>query len=506
MKKTRLISLLLVLVMCLGVLASCSGTDTVTQDGGDRVNGSWDGVDFGGQEVNFCISVNQYVECSFPAASVYTKGPDTAGSNEVAKEVLARNAAAQDTLGITINYSTKDLTYDKIHEDIRGIVQTSAKNSPDIYNNDMYGLSRAMIDGLLWNVKHPGDSVKNYFDFEAEGWYTEFMKGCTFDQEKVYLFAGDYFIDMIRMAWIVLVNNDLFEQNLKKMPTWCDDSVATFYDYIADGFWDYDALADISERVFTEGAGGLAGETEKSDTLVGFAMNHVTDWILSASSEVTLYYQDKADNYAPKVMQNIETYQKVADKYTAMEDTPGVYWEQEVKTSTDCFLQGNFLFAMSRLGEMESSVLREFDMSKGLIPVPKWNQNVQEEYHTVVHDQAEIGCILNTSKAYAAASALMQYLNEESGQVVYTYYEKGLKYKYNDDQNAREMMDIVRDSTDSPFGWQIGVLCQQLYTGTTPLHGMWIEESKTCSSTFGSEKDAYDNCMAKMIEKFAALQ
>ena len=161
---------------------------------------------------------------------------------------------------------------------------------------------------------------------------------------------------------------------------------------------------------------------------------------------------------------------------------------------------------MSRLGEMESSVLREFDMSKGLIPVPKWTQNVQEEYHTVVHDQAEIGCILNTSKAYAAASALMQYLNEESGQVVYTYYEKGLKYKYNDDQNAREMMDIVRDSTDSPFGWQIGVLCQQLYTGTTPLHGMWIEESKTCSSTFGSEKDAYDNCMAKMIEKFAALQ
>ena len=506
MKKTRIISLLLVLVLCLGVLASCGGTSEVQNDGGDRVNGSWDGVDFGGQQVNFCISINQYVECSFPAASVYTKGPDTAGSNEVAKEVLARNAAAQEQLGVTINYSTKDLTYDKIHEDIRAIVQTSAKNSPDIYNNDMYGLSRAMVDGLLWNVKNPGDDVKNYFDFEAEGWYTEFMKGCTFDQAKVYLFAGDYFIDMIRMAWIVLVNNDLFEQNLKKMPTWCDEGVTTFYDFIADGFWDLDALADISERVFTEGAGGLAGETEKTDNLVGFAMNHVTDWILSASSEVTLYYQDKANNYAPKVMQTIDTYQKVADKYTAMAETPGVYWEHEVKTSTDCFLQGNFLFAMSRLGEMESSVLRDFNMSKGLIPVPKWDYDYQEEYHTVVHDQAEVGCILNTAQAYSAASALMQYLNEESDQVVYTYYEKGLKYKYNDDANAREMMDIVRDSTDSPFGWQIGVLCQTLYTGSGSLHGMWIEESKTCASTFASEKDAYNDCMAKMIEKFAALQ
>jgi hypothetical protein len=161
---------------------------------------------------------------------------------------------------------------------------------------------------------------------------------------------------------------------------------------------------------------------------------------------------------------------------------------------------------MSRLGEMESAVLRDFYMAKGLVPVPKWDLDEQDEYHTVVHDQAEIGCILNTAQAYSAASALMQYLNEESDKVVYTYYEKGLKYKYNDDANAREMMDIVRAGTDSPFGWQIGVLCQQLYKGTGALHGMWIEESKTCASTFASEKDAYNDCMRQMIEKFAKLQ
>lgn len=146
------------------------------------------------------------------------------------------------------------------------------------------------------------------------------------------------------------------------------------------------------------------------------------------------------------------------------------------------------------------------EVAKGLIPTPKWDTYEQEEYHTIVHDQTEIGCILNTANAFSAASAYMQYLNEESDKVVYAYFEKGLKYKYNDDANSREMMDIVRESTDSPFDWQIGVLCQQLYTGTTPLHGMWIEESKTCASTFASEKDAYNDCVAKMIEKFAALQ
>ena len=108
-------------------------------------------------------------------------------------------------------------------------------------------------------------------------------------------------------------------------------------------------------------------------------------------------------------------------------------------------------------------------------------------------------------KIFSAASALMQFLNEESGAVVHAYYEKGLKYKYNDDKDARVMMDLVRETTDAPFGFQIGVVCQTLYTGSGTLHGMWIEESSTCASTFASEKDAYVDCMNQMIEKFKKL-
>ena len=89
------------------------------------------------------------------------------------------------------------------------------------------------------------------------------------------------------------------------------------------------------DRNHTHGTGGLAGVTEKTDNIVGFAMNHVTDWIMSAASETTLYYQDKEDGYKPKVMQSIDTYQKIANKYTEMADTVGVYWEHEVKTNAD---------------------------------------------------------------------------------------------------------------------------------------------------------------------------
>lgn len=499
----RLLALFLALVFSFSVLVSCGKTDDVVVDGGDRgADGSWDGVDFGGQEVKFCVSVNQNPEFTFPAADIYTRGPDQAGSNEVAKEVLARNTRASETLGITIVYSETNTCTGAVHEELRTIVQTAAANSPDIFNNDVYGLSRAMVDGLLWNVKNPGEGVKNYFDFEAKGWYTEYIKGSTFDQNKYYIFAGEYFIDIIRMAWVIYVNNDILESNLNKLPTWCEDTDA-FYEYVADGFWDIDMIKDISSRVFVDG--GKMGVTEATDSVVGFAINHVTDWVFSASSNVTLYYQDENDGMKPKVMESIDTYQKVADRYVEMTETLGVYWENPVLSSTQYFLNGNVLFAISRLGEMESEAMRSFDGSKGLVPVPKWDWELEEDYHTCIHDQAELGCILNTAKAYSAASALMQYLNENSNPIVNAYYEKGLKYKYNDDPRAREMMDLIRDTTDSPFGFQIGVVSQTLYTGTKALNGMWIENNTTCASTFASERDAYVDCLNKMLDKFAKI-
>ena len=507
MKTKRIISLLLALVICLGALASCN-SENPNGGGGDRVGDSWDGVDFKGQEVNFCISVNKYDECMFPAADIYTKGPDAATPNEVTKEVLTRNKAAEETLGITVKYTTKDLLYSGVLEDIQNTVLTSSKTSPDIYNNDIFGLVRAMTNGYLWNVKNPGEGIKNYFDFTKDGWYFDYIKGCTYDQNKLYIFAGDYFIDMIRMAWVVLVNNDLLSANLSSMPEWCTN-VDEFYAYVGDGAWDLDVAAEIAGSVFADK--DMNGIAESTDTLVGLAINSVTPWIVSAASQITLFYQDAADNYKPKMMQDTNEYQKVADKYVTMLNSRGVCMaptgsSNSVLECTKYFLNGNVLFAYSRLGELEAEGVRNFTASKGLVPTPKWNQNEQMEYHTAVHDQAELGCILNTAKAFSAASALMQYLNEESEKVVYAYYEKGLKFKYNDDKNTRDMMDIVRDTTDSPFSWQVGWACLDLYTGTPALTKLYLYNNTTVSSTFAAEKDAYADCLRQVIERFEKFE
>ena len=507
MKTTRILALLLALATLLTLLASCDG-GRGNGDGGDRVGDSWDGVDFKGQEVRMSISVNQYEECSFPAASIYTKGPDEAGTNEVAKEVLARNARASEELGIDIVYSTTDLRYPDVFANIENIVMTSASNSPDIYSNDLLGLGKAMVNGYLWNVKNPGN-VKNYFDFTKEGWYEEYIKGCTFDQEKLYIFAGDYFIDMIRMAWVIYVNEDLLNANISKLPQW--ETIDDFYGDVLAGFWELDDLTAVVTSVHTDGVGGTMGTADQNDDLIGMTVNHTTDWVLASSSDVNVYYQDKTDGYKPKVRESVDIIQKVSDKWINLKESRGTIETASttagVKEATTIFLGGKTMFTASRLGEMESEALRGTKFSKGLVPFPKWSLNEQDDYHTVIHNQVELGCILNTAKAYSAASALMQFLNEESDQVVYTYYDKGLKYKYNDNKNAREMMDLVRDTSDAPFGFEIGDYCHEIfYSGTTPLALMYLDNNATLSSTFAAEKDVYKECLAKMIERFAKFE
>ena len=482
-------------------------THAPSPGGGDREeDGSWESVDFDGQEVVISVSVNKSDECMFPAGDIYTKGPDVVGSNEVAKEVRARNTAAAEALNIKVTYQTTDLHRDEVLEHIQNIVMTTAKESPDVYNNDMYGLVRAMVNGYLWNVKNAGKNVVNYLDFTKDGWYEEYIKGCTFDQEKLYIFAGDYFIDMIRMAHVVYVNHDILEANLSKLPS--IDSVDDFYADVEAGAWDLDTISSMAGAVFSDT--NMDGIAQADDAIVGLVINDVTAQITSAASQISLFYQDKEDGYKPKMIQDIDDFQKLANKYNEVVNSCGVYLAPAGSTNSvfegsTCFLNGNVLFVYSYLGELESEMFRGSCASKGLVPIPKWNLTVQEEYHTPIHDRAELGCILNTANAFSAASALMQFLNEESDKVIYAYYEKALKFKYNDNKNTRVMMDIVRETTDSPFSWQVGPTCLDLYKGTTPLTTLSLQNHNTISSTFASEKDVYSVCLSQMMYYFKQL-
>lgn len=458
MNLKKWICLVLALVLSLTVLVSCNnGSQGGNTDGGDRGDdGSWDGVDFKGAEVRMAVSVNKDSECTFPAADIYTsctKDSATSG-DKVQKAARERNEKVASILNLKVTYVSKDLSYGLVLEDMEKLVASGANDSVDVYNNDLYGLLRATVADYLYNVKNPGEGIKNYFDFSHDGWYTDFMNGCTLNKDKIYVFSGDYFIDMVRMAWVLYVNADMFNANSDVL-NYAD--VDEFYAYVLDGQWDYDQLSNMCKMIHLDTVN--RGQTDKGDARLGLAVNHVGGWIFSSSSgAASALYQDPATlNAKVKSADEIQDLYDMNAEYGKLYTTLGVYYEQPVISSTQLFMNKTVLFSQSVLGELESEEFRKVEMTKGLVPIPKYDMYRQSNYHTMVHDQTEVGCILNNARDFSAASAFMQMLNEESAKVLYQYYEGSLKIKYNpaagseSESGVTDMIDLVHDTIDAPF-------------------------------------------------------
>ena len=514
MKVQRLLALILSCAMLLLSFAACSPDGGAgTDDGGDRgADGSWDNVDFGGETVRVAVSANKEDEVTFPSAVIYTKGPDSVTTDEVQKKVLERNNKIEDMLGLHVEYIMTDLAIYDVLDDIEKRVLSDADNSPDVYNNDLYGLARAMVAGYLWNVKNPGEDakgnpVKNYFDFSYDGWNYEYMKGCTFDQNKMYILAGDYFIDMIRMAWVFYVNVNIFNANGESLGY---GHINEFYEYVESGIWDWDDLTYICDRVWTD----KGKEISAKDACIGLAINHVSDHIFISSSGVTAFYQD--DNLAPRFIDNYDTFHEMAvalqtimkgDGATNAKTTTGrgILFDRLVLSSTEYFFNGNVLFAASVLGELESTTMRDVTFTKGLVPFPKWDEQKQDAYHTMMHNQGEIGAILANTSSFGKASAFMQAANEESRDVLHEYYEKGLKFKYSDDKGIRSMIDLVYNTIDKPFGMELGrIVGEEMGMSWLTINDAAV--ANTVASTYASENVAYATALRTVLEKFERLE
>ena len=520
MKLKQALALLLALLFLLPCFTACNDDGEFIDDGGDRVGDSWDGVDFGGETVKVCVSANQDYEVTFPACDIYTKGPDAVTTDEVQKKVLARNKQVADMLNLTVSYTTTDLDYNEVLENIEQLVRGASEDAPDVYNNDLYGITRALPSGYFWNVKNPGEdakgnTVKSYFDFSYDGWNEKFMKGLTYDQNKLYILAGDYFLDMIRMAWVFYVNVDIFNANGASLGY---GDINAFYEYVASGIWDYDALTYICKRVWKDD-GKTRDTVDTEDSQIGLAINHMSDWIFTSSSGVSTFYQD--ENGAPKMIDNIDTFTLMSnalrtimagsgDTDTTTTTGAGIYFKHEVLSSTEQFFDGNVLFAASVLGELESGVMRDVNFKKGLVPFPKWNEQRQDEYHTMVHDQTELGVILTNATSFGKASAFMQAVNEGSKDVLHEYYERGLKFKYSEDKGIRSMIDLVYNTIDNPFAMHTAPL-MSIYVNNGSIKHTWaglntVALTEEVSSTWGSEQVAYANALKKIIEDFEKLK
>ncbi len=413
----------------------------------------WEDVNYNGESI--IISLSNYEPAFVISAGAtngikYIKGPDAYTTDSVQNAVYDRNNKVVDQLGLTVTYqecNQYNSSPDNTLTVIENFVLADLEDSPDIVNTMSYGVVRAGIKGLLYNALDT--SRENYFDLSANGWYSDFMYENTLDESKIYMLAGDYFIDTLRYAYGILVNIDMYDEVFAS-----EGGSDSLFELIKAGDWTYDEYKRCIQNAYVDA--GTAGQLDAEDTFG--AINHAS-WLTRASfstSGLDVFTTDENGKIA--YITDITDVHNFVDDLISLTKTEGFYLNMSGGPNTslnqnETFTNGKALFnSEAPILTLEGTLIQNMDDSAGLIPYPKYSPDT--EYGALLSDNGNVGGILYSSDKFTECSAFLQMSTELSnggrGTLVYEYYDVTLKYKLSATPAQVTMLELIRDGITSP--------------------------------------------------------
>ena len=491
--KKRIVSLVLLLCIVLSVfsLASCGKKKPATTQRTEEASATattaatTDKWDVYGPEVTalsessrrFKVEYSQFIAAEKIAKNdVYIKGPDVVEEGTTPTldaMVYERNQTANELFGTSIEYVAWDYdksAWGKASNEIKTIVSGHAADAPDLFVNMIYDLNLVLkTTGAfkdVWSI--PG----SYFDFEADGWMTDWMKNMSFTGDRAYVLAGDYFLEVLRAMGVLPFNMTMMDANADKLaPALIGETMnageeltTRFFDLVEQGGWTWELLGKICEAIWEDGDGD--GQNSINDRLgiicdcYGGVSTSV--YIYSAGEELIdrhLEEDPESPNYGktwiyypenPGVLSDI--FDAVASVFSgrgaftttykmdgSTPDQPGLAYHH-IK-----FGQGELLTAGAcLLGELEDVAFQNMQDLFSVVPMPKVNG--ESDYNTFVTNTGDAGAInVNTDPEKARViSAYVQYCTENSADIRDEFLEIVMKYKNTTyDQGTDRMLNLI---------------------------------------------------------------
>ncbi len=543
-KLLRVFCLLLALSFVLTAFAACGEkeTDTTTKpsktttasQSQDDPPDKWKDVSFKGEKLHIWIS-DFMADADARAAGassclIYMRGlddSDDAGSNTVLVEATERY---DKVLGI-LDLEKSDVQYtpagwkgdgNTILSDIQAVVAANQKDGPSLIIHANFGLVRAAITGLLYNVYDKDQD--NYFDLTNKGWYLDMMEENTIDKSKIYMLFGDYFIDQFRLSYGVLANTTKIEE--KYRPSGKTGGTAALFAHVLDGTWTYETMMEIADAVRQD----TGGEWD-SRSIMGVIGSPWCIRSLFSTSGLDVFQRD--ENGKPSYITDISEVHDWLDTFINMEKEPwfSYYWQDTAnsgspvmnpnrETASTTFAEGRAAFTLGQaVVTFESPLIQNMHNSCAFLPSPRYHEEVESTefddvkklYGALTSDIANGGGILITAKSkdFTLGSAFFQLMAENSESFMEEYYETNLMIKVNqsNSQQQMQMIRIVHDGICSPMSMLYDFYCATSAQLNTYLHLMrrsLNNKSNTFSSDWASELAAKSAQWDKIVENFGS--
>lgn len=488
---TRIVSLFLALLMVSGGLLSCAGdteettaktandtttaTDTETIDNSTDENGylkdDLPDLDFGGETVNLLYwsdVENQEFEAEEMTGEL------------VNDSIYQRNASTEDRLGITYNWigtpgngGNIDGYVGKVRES-----QMAGDAAYDILASYSRSIAACMVNGFLTNLESAA-----YLDYEKPWWPDNLLEESMIN-DRLYFVSGDISTNALHMMYCVYFNKQLL----------IDYNLENPQDLVLADQWTLDKLIEMTSNVYQDTNGNAKKDVED---FFGLVLTSYHNDAFYTGSDLKLVEKD--DEKVLKISDDFYS-EKTVDlllKLSAWENTDDVFNNDSYEQA---FTDNHALFIVNR-AHYASKALRTADISYGIVPVPKYDED-QQNYRTVMGNPVTLYGVSMSCQKKDICTAVLECMGSYGYRLTTpAIFENNMKVRYSDDDVNAQMYDIVRES----ISFELGRFLNKYLADITDIFFQQITNtSPNWASTVEKKRESLTKKMEDVVEDVIA--
>lgn len=421
----RILVLLLTLLMCTSAFLGCAKGDSeetgnsdavITDDSTDDVAEIGD-YDFQGADFNILARAETNYE------HIGDLGGDT-----VSQKVYERNEAVKNRFNVNLNVIELTGSYDKRDQMITAMraENMSPTGAYDLVSTHSVYLGWMAMEGVTCDM-----TTLPEINFTQSYWNQNLYNELNVDG-SCYMMIGDIGHTLYEYIIVMFVNTDVLEDN-----TLTANGMDGLYEIVENGEWTWEKCYQLSENIGDGDSsyGLLMNAHAMRASLVAQDVH-----IFSRNADTNRFIMEpSANEHTIKAVENLSKFFTKENMYFLHSWTCG---ETELNP---IFAAGGTLFYPQMLGQAMDLQSR---MGSGysIVPLPKYDE-FQSDYYTICRDTVTGVSVLTCTKDPTMSGVITQALCMYGAEYVTPeYYEKALKYRYNNDPKAVDMLDKIRDS------------------------------------------------------------
>jgi len=287
-----------------------------------------------------------------------------------------------------------------------------------------------------------------YVDLDADWWNKEKMEMLQLGKHTYYA-VSDYLIPSLSAIYF---NKEMIvNQNL-------DDP----YQLVYDGQWTLDRFFDLAKAVKNDINGDNVYDDEDIVGIKG-GNYHFNGFLPGCDQYITKKDNDGRVQLALNTEKTLDILGKLAD--AANEHGVIVCTDGQDERLSKNFESGNILFTLAETRSF--TLFRDYEFGIGILPYPKYDE-MQENYQSL--DWGGLTGISAAIKNPDMVGSVMELMAWDSkNEVIPTYYDVLLGAKLAQDEQTRDMLDIIFDGVTYEVGGNYfgldGAMNQLFYVG-----------------------------------------